>query len=163
MKKIYVLLFSFVFVSSFGMAKTAKSDTKHEENKETGTLKKSAKINSSKLVNHKIGSGDTLYSVARKYHTTVDRIELVNGLKKGDNLQIGRSIIFLFKYILSTRWIITLLYIIPIIYFLSFKRIIHNNKMINFLDIKFFNRRIFSMQNTIIAYFVNMFKRSNFT
>ena len=90
MKKIYVLLFSFVFVSSFGMAKTAKSDTKHEENKETGTLKKSAKINSSKLVNHKIGSGDTLYSIARKYHTTVDRIELVNGLKKGDNLKIGR-------------------------------------------------------------------------
>ena len=90
MKKIYILLFSFVFVSSFGMAETAKSSVKHEGNKKIGTLKKSAKISSSKLVDHKIGSGDTLYSIAKKHHTTVGRIELVNGLKKGDSLKIGK-------------------------------------------------------------------------
>ncbi len=87
MKRFYTLLFSLTLVSSYSVAKT---DAKHEENKEIGTLKKSAKINSSKLVDHKIGSGDTLYSIARKHHTTVDRIELINGIEKDDNLKIGR-------------------------------------------------------------------------
>ncbi len=92
MKRFYTLLFSLTLVSSYSVAKTGKIDAKYEVNKKIGSIKNSAKINSSKLVDYKVGSGDTLYSIARKHHTTVARIELVNGMEKGDNLKIGRSL-----------------------------------------------------------------------
>ena len=92
MKRFYTLLFSLALVSSYGVAKTGKIDAKYEANKKTGSIKKSAKINSSKLVNYEIGSGDTLFSIAREHHTTVAKIELVNAMKEGENLKIGRSL-----------------------------------------------------------------------
>ena len=47
MKRFYTLLFSLTLVSSYSVAKTGKIDAKYEANKTTGSLKKSAKINSS--------------------------------------------------------------------------------------------------------------------
>ena len=91
MKRFYTLLFSFTLVSSYSVAKTGKIDAKYEANKKSSSLK-SAKINSSKLVDYKVGDGDTLYFIAKKHHTTVAKIELVNGMEKGDNLKIGRSL-----------------------------------------------------------------------
>lgn len=92
MKRFYTLLFSLTLASSYSVAKTGKIDAKYEANKkESGTIK-SARISSSKLVNYKVGSGDTLYSIARRHHTTVAKIELVNGMKKDANLKIGRSL-----------------------------------------------------------------------
>lgn len=92
MKRFYTLLFSLTLVSSYSVAKTGKIDAKYKASKNNSSLKKSAKINSSKLMDYRVGSGDTLYSIARKHHTTVARIELVNGMEKGDNLKIGRSL-----------------------------------------------------------------------
>jgi len=92
MKWIYILLFSLVFVSSGSAAKIESNDIKHKESKQKNSPKKSAKINSSKLIDYKVKSGDTLFSIARKHHTTVAKITLINGMKKGENLKIGRSL-----------------------------------------------------------------------
>jgi len=43
-----------------------------------------------KTVKHTIKNGETLYSIAHKNHTTISEVRKVNGLKKGDNLKIGR-------------------------------------------------------------------------
>ncbi len=43
-----------------------------------------------KTVKHTIKNGETLYSIAHKNHTTIEEVRKVNGLKKGDNLKIGR-------------------------------------------------------------------------
>ena len=45
-----------------------------------------------KLAKHSIKNGETLYTIARKHHTTIEEVRKVNGLKKGDNLKIGRVI-----------------------------------------------------------------------
>jgi len=92
MKRFYTLLFSLTLVSSYSVAKTGKIDAKYEANKKTSSIKKSAKINSSKLVNYKVGSGDTLYSIARKHHTTVAKIALINGMEENGKLKIGKSL-----------------------------------------------------------------------
>jgi len=65
MKKIYALLFalSVMTVSATATVKTTK---------------------------HKIKSGETLYTIAHKNHTTIEEVRKVNGLKKGDNLKVGR-------------------------------------------------------------------------
>ena len=41
-------------------------------------------------VKHTIKNGETLYAIAHKNHTTIEEVRKVNGLKKGDNLKIGR-------------------------------------------------------------------------
>ncbi len=43
-----------------------------------------------KTVKHTIRNGETLYSIAHKNHTTISEVRKANGLKKGDNLKIGR-------------------------------------------------------------------------
>ena len=43
-----------------------------------------------KSVNHTIKSGETLYSIAHKNHTTIEKVRKVNGLKKGTKLKIGK-------------------------------------------------------------------------
>jgi len=39
---------------------------------------------------HKIKSGETLFTIARKHHTTIAEVQKVNGLKKNEMLKIGR-------------------------------------------------------------------------
>ena len=41
---------------------------------------------------YKIRSGDTLGSIARKYHTTVSKLCALNGITTRTTLRIGRSI-----------------------------------------------------------------------
>ncbi len=43
-----------------------------------------------KIAKHSIKSGETLFTIARKHHTTIAEVQKVNGLKKGDTLKIGR-------------------------------------------------------------------------
>ena len=65
MKRIYALLFavSVMTVSATAAVKTTK---------------------------HKIKSGETLYTIAHKNHTTISEVRKVNGLKKGETLKVGR-------------------------------------------------------------------------
>ncbi len=43
-----------------------------------------------KTVKHKVKKGDSLYSIAKKNHTTVDAIKKANGIKKGTILKVGK-------------------------------------------------------------------------
>ena len=43
-----------------------------------------------KMVKHSIKSGETLFTIARKHHTTIAEVEKANGLKKDERLKIGR-------------------------------------------------------------------------
>ena len=52
--------------------------------------KTSKKKSTLKIVKHKIKSGETLFTIAKKHHTTIAEVRKVNGLKKGANLKIGR-------------------------------------------------------------------------
>ena len=84
MKRFYTLLFNITLISSYGVAKTGKIDAKYEASKI-----KSIKVTRSKLIDYSVGGGDTLYSIARKHHTTVAKIELINSLKNSSKLKIG--------------------------------------------------------------------------
>ncbi len=42
-----------------------------------------------KTVKHTIKSGETLYSIAHKNHTTIDEVRAANNLKKGETLKLG--------------------------------------------------------------------------
>lgn len=41
---------------------------------------------------HTVKSGDTLYAIALKYHTTVDKLCALNGIKKNSTLSIGKKL-----------------------------------------------------------------------
>ncbi len=43
-----------------------------------------------KIVKHSIKSGETLFTIARKHHTTIEEVRTKNGLKKGEVLKLGR-------------------------------------------------------------------------
>jgi len=43
-----------------------------------------------KVVKHKIKSGDTLSSIANKYHTTIAKVRELNSMKKGAVIKIGK-------------------------------------------------------------------------
>jgi len=45
-----------------------------------------------KIVNYKVKSGDTLYTVAHKHKTTIVEVQKLNGLKTGDVLKSGRVV-----------------------------------------------------------------------
>jgi cell wall-associated NlpC family hydrolase len=45
---------------------------------------------STKSVKHTIKHGETLYSIAHKNHTTIEKVRKINGIKKGDKLKIGK-------------------------------------------------------------------------
>jgi len=54
------------------------------------STKKSSKKRNSKIVKHKVKSGDTLSVLASKNKTTVSSIREANGMKKGDTLRLGK-------------------------------------------------------------------------
>ncbi|MCD6654065.1 MAG: NlpC/P60 family protein [Sulfurovum sp.] len=58
----------------------------------TKISKKIAQKSSVKSTAHIICQGDTLFAIARKYHTTVNEIRSVNGIKSGETLKLGRMI-----------------------------------------------------------------------
>ena len=41
-------------------------------------------------IKYKVKSGDSLYNIAKKNHTTVTKVRQVNGLKKGETLKVGK-------------------------------------------------------------------------
>ena len=43
-----------------------------------------------KTIKYKIKSGDSLYAIAKKNHTTVTKVRKANGMKKGETLKIGK-------------------------------------------------------------------------
>ena len=43
-----------------------------------------------KTIKYKVKSGDSLYNIAKKNHTTVTKVRQVNGLKKGETLKVGK-------------------------------------------------------------------------
>ena len=45
-----------------------------------------------KLVKHSVKNGKTLYTIAKIHKTTTEEVRKANGLKKGDNLKIGRVV-----------------------------------------------------------------------
>jgi len=45
-----------------------------------------------KIVKHKIKSGETLYTVAHKHHSTIEEVRKLNGIKNGETLKIGRVV-----------------------------------------------------------------------
>ena len=57
---------------------------------DTYVLPKDAHLTPKEPVEYTIASGDTLYSVAHRYHTTIAEVQKLNGLKKGERLSIGR-------------------------------------------------------------------------
>jgi len=65
MKKIYVLLFTLALTTLATQAAT-------------------------KTTKHKIKNGETLYTIAHANHTTIAEVRKINGIKKGENLKIGR-------------------------------------------------------------------------
>ena len=82
MKRLYALLFNITLISTCSIAKPEKADTQVE-------VENSAKVKSSKLVDYTVKKGDTLYSIAKKHHTTVRKVMLINGIKGGDHLSLG--------------------------------------------------------------------------
>jgi len=60
----------------------------------TTTKRKSKKLakKSTKSSKHVIKRGDSLYAIAIKNNTTVDKIRKANGLKKGSTLKLGRTL-----------------------------------------------------------------------
>ena len=45
-----------------------------------------------KTVKHTIKSGESLYTIAKKNHTTIDKLCKINGIKKSEVLKVGRAI-----------------------------------------------------------------------
>jgi len=54
------------------------------------TNKKTNIKKSSKSAKYAIKNGDTLFTIARKHHTTIEEVKKANGLKKGETLKLGR-------------------------------------------------------------------------
>jgi len=71
--------------------KTSRIRTK----KKTVTKSKKRQTTSSKKTNkyHKVGEGDTLYSIARKYGLTVDKLRQFNKLSPEAHIQPGQNLI----------------------------------------------------------------------
>ncbi len=57
-----------------------------------GTRVASSKADSSSPVCHIVKQGDTLYAIARKYHTTVEKLCKLNHIKETDILSLGQKI-----------------------------------------------------------------------
>ncbi|MDQ7047752.1 MAG: LysM peptidoglycan-binding domain-containing protein [Sulfurovum sp.] len=57
---------------------------------DTYIAKKKANTSALVMVEHSIENGETLFTVAHKYHTTIEEVRKTNGLKKGEVLKIGR-------------------------------------------------------------------------
>jgi len=59
-------------------------------NKKKKTAKKTNTKKSTKSAKYAIKNGDTLFTIARKHHTTIEEVKKANGLKKGETLKLGR-------------------------------------------------------------------------
>jgi len=96
MKRLYALLFNLTIISTHGVAKTTKNNSKLETNKKDKIVLKRVDTkledNNFKLADYKVKNGDTLFIIARKHHTTIAQVELVNNLAKDETLKIGQSL-----------------------------------------------------------------------
>jgi len=91
MKRIYALLFNISIISTYSVAKTNQIDSKFKANKHNiMNHNKSTKSEKFKFENYKIADGDTLFTIARRHHTTIAEVEIVNKLEKDERLDIGR-------------------------------------------------------------------------
>ena len=76
----------------------AKSEAKPEAPANNQTVQKPATNNqsankpTSTAKYHTVKQGDTLYAIAKKYHTTVDKLCKLNNIKETTILQIGRKL-----------------------------------------------------------------------
>ncbi len=59
-------------------------------NKKKKVVKKTNTKKSTKSAKYAIKNGDTLFTIARKHHTTIEEVKKANGLKKGETLKLGR-------------------------------------------------------------------------
>lgn len=57
----------------------------------SGSATRSASVKTNRARNHKIRSGDTLFSLAKQYNTTVDNLRSLNNLKN-NNLKVGTQL-----------------------------------------------------------------------
>ena len=79
-------------------SETAKSEVKPEAPANTQTVQKPATNTqpankpASTAKYHTVKQGDTLYAIAKKYHTTVDKLCKLNKIKETTILQIGRKL-----------------------------------------------------------------------
>ncbi len=62
----------------------------YSPNKKKKVAKKTNTKKSTRSAKHAIKNGDTLFTIARKHHTTVEEVKKANGLKKGETLKLGR-------------------------------------------------------------------------
>jgi len=94
MKRLYALLFNLTIISTHGVAKTTKNSSKLETNRKDKIVLKSTKLEDKnfKLADYKVKNGDTLFIIARKHHTTIAQVELVNNLAKNAILKIGQPL-----------------------------------------------------------------------
>ncbi len=86
MKRIYTLLFNLTLISSYSIAKPSKIDSKYESDQQSESF---SSINGKK-VNYTIKSGDTLLAIAREHYTTRAEIRVLNKMKEGEKLKLGR-------------------------------------------------------------------------
>ncbi|SFV58706.1 Invasion associated protein p60 [hydrothermal vent metagenome] len=101
MKRIYALLFNISIISTYSVAKTNQIDSKFKSGKHNGaTSKKLSKKDKFKFEKYKIVEGDTLFTIARKHHTTISEVEIANKLEKDERLAIGRVL----KVPVDTYW-----------------------------------------------------------
>ena len=70
--------------------KVAKVTKKKNKKLAKKTNKKSNIKKSSKSAKYTIKNGDTLFTIARKHHTTIEEVKKANSLKKGETLKLGR-------------------------------------------------------------------------
>jgi cell wall-associated NlpC family hydrolase len=72
--------------------KTKVASVEKAKKNKAVSAKKSIKAKNTKLTDYKIQSGDTLFMIARKHHTTIDEVLSANKMKKGENLKVGRAL-----------------------------------------------------------------------
>lgn len=79
-----------------GTEKAESSELKHTAKESKATIKTSDSstktTNSSAAKYHKVRSGDTLYSIARRNNTTVKNLCQLNGMKENATLSVGKKI-----------------------------------------------------------------------
>jgi len=69
--------------------KIVKNINKSSQNKKTQIAKNTNKT-LLKSTNYKITKGDSLFTIAKKHHTTVEKIREANAMKKSETLKLGR-------------------------------------------------------------------------
>jgi cell wall-associated NlpC family hydrolase len=71
--------------------KSAKVTQKNKKLKIAQKSKKKTVVKKSvKTARYAIKKGDTLFTIARKHHTTIEEVKKANGLKRGEKLKLGR-------------------------------------------------------------------------